>query len=351
MEKIAAKPRNVFVVAFPGCQVLDVTGPMEALGKAQIPLNTAQGSKQVPAYPLTLLAEQSGPVKSSGPVCLCADKSYLEIGASELEDLDTLIISGGDGTHAAVRDNRLIDFVLRASQQARRTVSICTGAFILAQAGLLNNRRATTHWESVDLLAKTYPGINVDGDAIYVRDGKYWTSAGVTAGIDLSLALIEEDLGRNTALTIARRLVVYMMRPGGQAQFSAQLKFQQPAQGRLTTLFEWVEQNPAEDLSIPALAAKCAMSERHFARCFVEETGVTPAKFVEHSRLDHARRLLETSHCSLDQIARDCGFRSAEILRRSFDRQLHLTPSDYRKRFFTSLRPAQSGNPNKEDFK
>ncbi len=329
MTQNTAKPRKVFFVIFPDYQVIDVAGPMEAFGKA----NDYAGD-----YAISLLAKQAGPIHSSGPVTLVADRSYLEVTKQELADLDTLVVCGGEGAQRAANDNQLTDFILLASQQARRMVSICTGALILAETGLLDGRRATTHWDSVDLLARNYPRIEVESDPIYVRDGKFWTSAGVTAGIDLSLALIEEDLGAQTALAIARRLVVYMMRPGGQSQFSAQLKFQRPKQSRLSSLIEWIELNPAQDLGITALAARCAMSERHFARCFAEEVGITPARFVEQSRLEHARRLLEQTDETIDRIAHDCGFGSTEILRRTFQRHLHLAPSDYRQRFCTSLR-------------
>ncbi len=329
MAEIAPNHRKVFFVIFPDYQVIDVAGPMEAFGKA----NDYAGD-----YAISLLAKQAGPIQSSGPVTLVADRSYLEVTEPDLLDLDTLIVCGGEGANRALTDKHLIDFITCASQQARRVVSICTGALILAQAGLLDGRRATTHWDSVDLLARNYPEIKVESDPIYVCDGKYWTSAGVTAGIDLSLALIEKDLGAQTALAIARRLVVYMMRPGGQSQFSAQLKFQRPKQNRLSSLIEWIELNPAQDLGITALAARCAMSERHFARCFAEEVGITPARFVEQSRLEQARRLLEQTDETIERIAHDCGFGSTEILRRTFQRHLHLAPSDYRHRFGTSLR-------------
>jgi len=329
MVQIAPNHRKIFFVVFPNYQVIDVTGPMEAFGKA----NDYAGD-----YAITLLAKQAGPIQSSGPVTLVADKSYLAVTEPDLLNLDTLIVCGGEGANHALTDKQLIEFITRASQQARRVVSICTGAFILAEAGLLDKRRATTHWDGVDLLARLYPEIEVESDPIYVNDGRFWTSAGVTAGIDLSLALIEEDLGAQTALAIARRLVVYMIRPGGQSQFSAQLKFQRPKQNRLSSLIEWIELNPAENLGITALAARCAMSERHFARCFAEEVGITPARFVEHSRLEHARRRLEQTDETIDRIAHDCGFGSTEILRRAFQRLLHLAPSDYRQRFCSSLR-------------
>ncbi len=338
MNDLTSSGATVFFVIFPDFQVLDVTGPMEALGKVTDYIPDQPDNTLPRGYAISLLAKHAGPIKSSGPAILVADRSYLEITAQELKNLDTLVICGGEGARQALTDRELINFITRASQRARRVVSICTGAFILAEAGLLDNRQATTHWDSVDILAKCYPLIAVERDPIYVRDGKFWTSAGVTAGIDLSLALIEEDFGSKTALAIARRLVVYMMRPGGQSQFSAQLKFQRPENNRLSSLVEWIERNPSKDLGITALAAQSAMSERHFARCFAEEVGITPARFVEQSRLEHARRLLEQTTIAIDQIAHECGFASAEILRRTFQRHLHLPPSDYRERFRTSLR-------------
>ena len=332
------RPATVFFIIFPDFQVLDVTGPMEALGKVNDDIPDQPDNTRPRGYAISLLAKHPGPIKSSGPASLIADRSYLDITARELNSLDTLIICGGKGARQALSDRVLIGFIARASHHARRVVSICTGAFLLAKAGLLDNRQATTHWDSVDLLAQSYPLITVQSDPIYVRDGKFWTSAGVTAGIDLSLALIEEDFGPKTALAIARRLVVYMMRPGGQSQFSAQLKFQRPADNRLSSLVEWIERNPSKDLGITALAAQSAMSERHFARCFANEVGITPARFVEQTRLEHARRLLEQSDLPLGKIAHDSGFASAEVLRRTFQRHLHLPPSDYRGRFRTSLR-------------
>lgn len=338
MDQTPPLLRNIYFITFPGFQILDVTGPMETFSKA----NEVSGT---PQYNLILLAENSGPVQSNGPVNLNADRSYASLSEHELNNIDTLVISGGDGIQIAIEDNAFIEFIKRASQNARRVVSVCTGAFVLAHAGLLENRRCTTHWDAAEQLAQMFPTINVDSDAIYVQDGKFWTSAGVTAGIDLSLALIEEDLSKEVALEIARRLVVYMMRPGGQAQFSAQLKFQRPRPGKISVLLDWIENNHTQDLSVVALAQRCAMSERHFARRFTEEIGVTPAKFVEHSRLDHARRLLEQSSLSIEKIAHASGFGSAEILRRTFQRHLHLAPADYRQRFHTSLRHKTSHNP------
>ena len=342
MDKTTPLVRNIYFVAFPGFQILDVTGPMEAFNKANEVSDT-------PRYNLSLLAENSGPLQSNGPVNLNADRAYAALNDQEMTDIDTLVISGGgDGVQHAIEDDAFIEFIKRASRNARRVVSVCTGAFVLAKAGLLDNKRCTTHWDAAENLAQLFPTLNVDSDAIYVQDGKFWTSAGVTAGIDLSLALIEEDLGKDVSLEIARRLVVYMMRPGGQAQFSAQLKFQRPRARKLSTLIEWIENNPHQDLGIVALAQRCAMSERHFARRFTEEIGVTPAKFVEHSRLDHARRLLEQSSLSIEEIAEKSGFGSAEILRRTFQRHLHLAPADYRRRFHTSLRHKTPHKPKKE---
>ena len=319
------------MLAFEQCQVLDVTGPIEALEKA----NNAHGRS---LYATEIIAPTMGELQTSGPVKLIATRAFSDVHAAELNHIDTLMVAGGVGTFEALRNPQLLDFIRCAAKSARRVVSICSGAFLLAEAGLLDGRRATTHWDSVDDLATHYPGIEVDANAIYVRDGKYWTSAGVTAGIDLTLALIEEDLGSRVALRAARQLVVYMMRPGGQAQFSAQLKQQRTQDKQLRTLIEWIDGNTAGNLSVAELASRCAMSERNFTRRFTSEMGISPARFVEQSRLQHARRKLEETDYPLQKIATLCGFNSPEVLRRLFQRKLGLSPSEYRKRFRTSIR-------------
>lgn len=323
--------RGVFMLAYQQCQVLDVTGPVEALEKA----NTSSGKS---VYDVQIIAPKAGNVQTSGVVQLAGARAMTDIGEMELQQLDTLMIAGGVGVFEAMHDAAILEFVRLAAKHARRVISVCSGSFLLAEAGLLDNRRATTHWDAIEEMADRYPLIDVDNDAIYIRDGNYWTSAGVTAGIDLTLALIEADLGSQIALQAARKLVVYMMRPGGQAQFSAQLKFQRSGDRQLQALIEWIDNNSSENLSVAGLASRCAMSERNFTRRFTSELGISPARFVEQSRLQYARRQLEETDLPLQQIADRCGFKSVEILRRLFNRKLSVSPGDYRKRFRTSIR-------------
>jgi transcriptional regulator GlxA family with amidase domain len=246
--------------------------------------------------------------------------------------LDTLVIAGGQGIHAATEDAALVDWVRARSAAARRTASVCTGAFLLAASGVLDGRRTATHWSVCAELARRFPAVRVEPDPIFVRDGPIWTSAGVTAGIDLALALVEEDLGRELALAVARYLVVFLKRPGGQAQFSAALLLQ-TAEDRFVALHAWISSHLARDLSLPVLAAEAGMSERSFSRHYLEATGLTPARAVERLRVEAARRLLSESRLPVKRIARQCGFGSEETMRRGFLRLLAATPQDYRARF------------------
>jgi transcriptional regulator GlxA family with amidase domain len=246
--------------------------------------------------------------------------------------LDTLLVAGGPGVHAAAADPALLDWVRARARRARRVASVCTGAFLLAAAGLLEGRRAATHWMHCAELARRFPGIRVEPDPIFVRDGAIWTSAGVTAAIDLALALVEEDAGRSLALAVARHLVMFLKRPGGQAQFSTVLSLQ-GAEDRFGELHSWMAGRLAGDLSLPALAQKAGMSERSFSRRYAEATGITPARAVERLRVEAARRLLSDTGLPVKRIAARCGFGSEETLRRSFLRLLAATPQSYRARF------------------
>jgi transcriptional regulator GlxA family with amidase domain len=248
--------------------------------------------------------------------------------------IDTLIIAGGD-VYAAATDPHLRQWLLRITPHVRRLASVCSGAFVLAEAGLLDGRRATTHWLGVPALQRGYPRITVEPDAIFVRDGNVYTSAGVTAGIDLALALVEEDLGHAVALAIARQLVVFLKRPGGQSQFSSHLAAQSVPAGPLKDLPTWILDHLDADLSVEGLAGCVAMSPRNFARVFMRELGMTPAKFVERARVDAARRLLEDGSRGLEAVAAACGFASGEHMRRTFWRHLRVVPADYRRRFQT----------------
>ncbi len=253
--------------------------------------------------------------------------------------LDTFLVSGGQGTRALEHDTETLAFIARVAPQAQRTASICTGAILLAAADLLDGKPATTHWAYAPKLARDYPHVRVDGDAIFTRAGSVWTSAGVTAGMDLALALIEDDLGRDTALAIARFHVMYLMRPGGQSQYSAQLAAQAIDDERIAQVCAYIIDNPRADLSVPQLATIAHMSERNFARRFAENAAMTPALFVERARLDEARRRLSDARVPLERVAFEAGFGQAERMRRAFLKHLGVTPNRYRERFHTTRRP------------
>ncbi|HUI16524.1 MAG TPA: GlxA family transcriptional regulator [Alphaproteobacteria bacterium] len=339
----AGWPRRVGFVIFPGFQLLDLTGPL-AVFDAASRLGGREPSRGAFAYPSLVLAATAGAVKSSAGLEVTATGSY----GGGAEELDTLVVVGGEGSRRAAEDAALIAWLRAMAPNVRRLGSICTGAFVLAAAGLLDGRRATTHWASCSALASRYPAIDVDADAIYVRDGKFFASAGVTAGMDLALALVEEDCGRALALAVARWLVMFVKRPGGQSQFSAQLAAQGAAAPAIVRLQEWALAHLADDLSVPALAARAAMSGRNFARVFLSETGATPGDFVENARLEAARRLLEESDHALERVAREAGFGNADRLRRAFLRRLGVTPLDYRRRFRFSPAPAPRGTAQQE---
>ena len=251
--------------------------------------------------------------------------------------IDTLLVAGGAGTRRAASDPRVIRWVRDAAARSRRVTSVCSGAFVLAEAGLLDGRRATTHWEWCDTLAQRYPAIDVERDAIFVRDGNTYTSAGVTAGMDLALALVEEDLGAQRAREVAQQLVVFLRRPGGQSQFSAQLAAPAAERRPIREVQDWIAANPAADLSVARLAERAAMSPRNFARAFRAEVGMTPAAYVESVRVEQARIALEASDAQVETIADHCGFGTVETMRRAFHRRLGVGPAAYRSRFQSQL--------------
>jgi len=317
-------PRGVGIVAYDGAELLDITGPVEVFNM----LNRCLGAT---GYRVVLLGEAAGPLVSAAGMRLIADAGWQEYA----EPLDTIVVVGSpdDALARALANRPLVDWLRGAPTRARRVVSVCTGAFLLAEAGLLEGRRATTHWMDLERLETCYPGVQVEGDAIYVRDGAVATSAGVTAGIDLSLALVEEDFGRTLALAVARRLVMYLKRPGGQAQFSTQLRAQMVEGGALAGLLARLRQNPAHPYTVPELAQLAAMSPRNFARVFARETGTTPARYLEQLRLERAIALLEQGGLPIGSVARESGFSCAEQLRRSFIKQMGVSPVGYRTRF------------------
>ena len=316
---------KVVVVAFDGVQSLDATGPVEVL--------TRGGQLAEAPYDVELVGPRAGALTTSSGLRLVVERGVADVRGP----LDTLVVAGGDGTAQALRDRDLIAHLRRLAARSRRVTSVCTGAFLLAEAGLLDGRRATTHWDSCDLLRQRYPSVEVDPDPIFVRDGHVLTSAGVTAGMDLALALVEEDHGPDVALATARRLVMYVQRPGDQAQFSAPLRARAAdaatVRRSIGEVQRWVTAHPESDTSVEALAARAAMSPRHFARAFAAEVGTTPARWVESVRVEAARLLLETTDRTVDAVAAATGFGTAETLRRAFVRRLHVAPTDYRKRF------------------
>lgn len=323
----AGRSRKVAVVTYAGAQTLDVTGPLEVFATATRYLQELRPDAP-PAYAIEILAEQAGPVTMGSGIALVANRSYRSVRGG----IDTLIVCGGSA-RAAAADRTLLRWLQRMESQVHRLASVCTGAFILASAGLLKDRRATTHWRSANALSREHPAVSVEPDAIFVRDGHIYTSAGVTAGMDLALALVEEDFGREVALMVARLLVLFLKRPGGQSQFSSQLAVQMLPSGQLKGLPEWIVEHLGEDLPVERLAARVAMSPRNFARVFLKETGATPAKFVERARIERARRELEDSTTSVESVATTCGFGNAERMRRTFQRHLRVVPQEYRRRF------------------
>ena len=328
MPKIPRFPpkqtRVVDILAFPRVQLLDIAGPLQVFASAN-DLAAARGETALYA-PRVVSAAAPTVTVSAG---LALSVSPLPRPRTEL---DTLLVAGGPGVHDAAGDPALLRWLRARAARARRVASVCTGAFLLGAAGLLDGRRAATHWMHCAELARRFPAVRVESDPIFVRDGTIWTSAGVTAAIDLALALVEEDAGRPLALAVARHLVMFLKRPGGQAQFSTVLLLQ-GAEDRFGALHHWIAGRLSGDLSLPALARKAGMSERSFSRRYAELTGITPARAVERLRVEAARRLLSDTGLPVKRIAERCGFGSEETLRRSFIRLLAANPHDYRARF------------------
>ena len=318
-------PRSVVILAFPGVQSLDVAGPFEVFSGAAAE-TTARGERR--AYDVVVGSVDGHPV---------ATDSGLQLGTGLLPDptrpIDTLVIPGGSGVYTARHDHAMVDWVRTAAPRCRRVATVCSGTFIAAEAGLLDGRRVTTHWARAERLRADFPTVQVDPDPIYIRDGDVWTSAGVTAGIDLSLAMVEDDLGAEVAQTVARWLVMFLHRPGGQTQFAAPVWMPRAERTTVRAVQALVEAAPAGDHSLARLAAAAAMSVRHFSRVFTAEVGEPPGRYVERVRVEAARRELETTDDTVDVVAARCGFGTAETLRRSFHRRLGVAPDTYRRRF------------------
>ncbi len=314
--------RDVVLVVFPGIQGLDLIGPAEVFAATDEEVGG-------PTYRLQVVASEAGPLATSSGITVSAEEAITDVEGP----VDTLMVMGGNGTSEALADEHLLTHIARLATDARRVTSVCSGAFLLAEAGLLDGRRATTHWRVCDQLAARFPAVRVEPDPIYVRDGHIWTSAGVTAGMDLALALVEDDHGRDVALAIARRLVLFLRRPANQSQFSAALRSQVAERDGIREAQRLVVEHPEGDCSVAVLARTAAMSERNFARCFTAEVGVTPARYVEQVRTETARRLLEDTDRGVEAVAATAGFGTAETMRRTFLRLLRTSPTEYRRRF------------------
>ena len=325
----------VALVAPVGAHSLEIAGPSDVFEEANRQCATGR------AYEVRVISEGPGPITAASGLRILPDRTIHDPD----EPIDTLVVVGPYGIPAPP-SRALVAWLRRRTATARRYGSVCTGAFLLGAAGLLGGRRVATHWRYAPELAAAYPSAIVEPDRIFVRDGPLFSSAGVTAGIDLALALVEEDLGGAVALAVARQLVMFLKRPGGQSQFSVQLAAQTATRSPIQQVQQWIRDDPGADLSIAALSRRAAMSGRNFARVFRRETGMTPADFVEATRVDAARRMLEEGGLPFQRIASECGFTGSDTLRRAFLRRLAVTPQDYRSRFRSDpKRSGRGGHP------
>jgi transcriptional regulator GlxA family with amidase domain len=329
-------PHSVLIVVFDDVQSLDVTGPLEVFSGANRYL-AARGA-EAPAYQITVASLGGAPVRTSSGLTLVPDGDLASAPVP-----GTLVVPGGEGARS--ENEEIAAWLRRLAPRAARVTSVCTGAFLLARAGLLAGRRVTTHWAYCDELQRRFPEVTVDPEPIYVADGALITSAGVTAGIDLALALVEEDVGRDAALTVARHLVVFLRRPGNQAQFSAQLRAQVARRPAVREVQHWISARPGADLSVDRLAARAGLSPRQFARSFTAETGVTPGRYVDRVRIEAARRELEDTRHGVELVARNCGYGTPEAMRRAFIRALGVSPAGYRQRFQAPGSPGRAPHP------
>jgi transcriptional regulator GlxA family with amidase domain len=322
------RERRVVLLIFPGFQPLDLTGPHEVFAGARArALRTGHPSS---AYRVDVVAAAAGPVRAESGLGAVADHAIADV---DQASVDTLVVAGGRGVEEARRDAALVEWVRAVGRRARRVASVCSGAFVLAEAGLLDGHRAATHWARADRLAADYPRVDVDPEAIVVHEGRLWTSAGVTTGIDLALAMVADDCGIEVARDIARWLVVFLHRPGGQGQFAAPAWTPPSEREPVRAVQDVIHATPGADLTLAALARHAGMSERHLLRVFRREVGATPARYVETVRVDAARRLLEQTTSGVEHVARASGFGTAESMRRAFLRHLGVAPSEYRHRF------------------
>lgn len=333
--KTAASIRRIVILMYPRVRELDVAGVTDVFSSANTLLPPDR------RYQISFVSTgEEGHLEGMYGMGLRSGPHYSTIRGG----VDTVIVPGGIGSELTVPPPKLLTWLQKQAKTSRRMGSVCTGAWLLAQAGLLDGRRATTHWAYAKDLAATFPKVKVDPDPIWVKDGSFYSSAGATSGIDLSLALVEEDHGRKVALEVARMLVVFLCRPGSQAQFSVSLREQTTENRPLKDLQVWMQEHLSHDLTVPSLAAKAAMSERNFQRVFTREMGVPPSQYVEEIRIEAVRRKLERSSLGMEEIAQACGFGSADVMGRSFMRLVKITPTEYRARFRSSgIAPTKKG--------
>lgn len=321
--------RAIGIFAYPGAEVLDIVGPMEVFTFANLALQ-AEELITDPVYQIEIIAKKlNEPIPTLSGLQIVPTRSYEKL---ENQNFDTLIIPGGINPDIAANDD-LVECVVSQSPKVRRLVSVCTGAFILAKGGLLEGKRVTTHWGFSKKMKEKYPYVNLEPDRIYIKDGKVWSSGGITSGIDLALALLEEDWGHKLAVAVAQYLVVFLKRPGGQSQYSAYLASEATNRRDIRELQAWIMEHPNADLRVEALAERLATSPRNFARIFLQETGVTPAKYVEMVRIDMVRHYLLESDVNINEAAQRAGFKDIETMRRTFLRHVGINPSEYRSRF------------------
>ncbi|MFE3016956.1 GlxA family transcriptional regulator [Streptomyces sp. NPDC059256] len=339
-----SRSRKVVIAVFDGVESLDVTGPSQVFATASRLLHGAGYG-----YSVELAAASAGAVSCADGVRFAVDRSFADLDASigsGAFGIDTVIVPGalrpGRGRLEPIVEPAVLAWVKKVAPRVRRVASVCAGAHLLAEAGLLTGRRATTHWATADLLAEQYPDVTVDAEAVYVRSDPIWTGAGVSAGIDMSLALVADDLGRRHALATARWMVVYLQRPGNQAQFSTPLHRQSTASPDVAELLAWIDAHLDQPLNVPTLAARLSLGERQFARVFTRETGSTPAAYVETQRIQAARQLLQEDALTVSAIATLCGFGSTETFHRTFKHHTSITPHAYRQRFNTRTDPSDT---------
>ena len=323
-----AKPKNVLFIVYPNIVLLDLVGPLQVFTHAR--KNSLSGS----AYQTHVASFTGGSTETNTLLSIDTEPLVDWINERKITPIHTLVVIGGDGAVDAASNQLFVDQVRHLANQSVRVCSVCNGAVVLAAAGLLDGRRAVTHWEDCDYLAKQYSAVKVEVDPIYIKDGNVWTSAGITAGIDMSLAIVEEDLGKPAALEMARSLVTPMVRSGGQSQYSPELDRQaRDTEGRFAQLHAWITKNAQKKISVEAMANECGMSSRNFSRRYTATMGIPPAKAIEAVRVNAARELLATTHKSIKAIAKKCGFQDDERMRRAFLRNINTSPSQYRNQF------------------